>query len=326
MTRHSATSRACSNIAFIKYWGNRDDQLRIPVNGSLSMNLAGLTTTTTVSFDPGLAHDEVIIGGERVSGSAAQRVSTFLDHVRREAQQTDLFARVVSENNFPMGAGIASSASAFAALALAGSQAIGLGLSQRELSALARLGSGSASRSVPGGFVEWHGGNSHSTSYAETFAAVDHWELVDLIAIVSRKHKETGSTEGHSIAATSPYQTARVAGAPARISRCKQAILDRNFKVFAEVVEEDSTLMHTVMMTGRPALFYWQPTTLAIMEAVRGWRASGISVCYTIDAGANVHCIVQSPDVETVRIELAKIAGVSEVLTAEVGGAAGWVE
>ncbi len=316
-----ATSRACSNLATIKYWGNRDDALRLPVNGSLSLNLDGLTTTTTVEFNDALSGDVVIIGSEQVAGKPAERVSHFLDHVRKIAGKPT-FARVESANNFPMGAGIASSASAFAALALAASTAIGLHLSERELTTLARLGSGSASRSIPGGFVEWHVGTSHETSYAETFAPADHWPLVDLIAIVSTKHKETGSTEGHSIAATSPFQTARVADAPERIRQCKNAILSRDFEAFADVTERDSTLMHAVMMTGNPALFYWQPASLAVMESVRNWRKAGNPICYTLDAGANVHCLTLAANADSLQEKLGRIEGVTKVLRAGVGGAA----
>jgi diphosphomevalonate decarboxylase len=319
------TSRACSNLATIKYWGNRDDALRLPVNSSLSLNLDGLTTTTTVEFRDDLAGDVVSIGGELVTGKPAERVSAFLDHVRKLAGKST-FAQVESANNFPMGAGIASSASAFAALALAASTAIGLHLSERELSILARLGSGSASRSIPGGFVEWYVGADHESSYAETFAPADHWPLIDLIAIVSTKHKETGSTEGHSIAATSPFQAARVAGAPERVAQCKAAILARDFEAFADVTERDSTLMHAVMMTGNPALFYWQPASLRVMDQVRMWRRAGIPVCYTLDAGANVHCLTLVEHADALHQNLREVEGVQNVLRAGVGGAATLLE
>jgi diphosphomevalonate decarboxylase len=317
----TASATANSNIAFIKYWGNRDDHLRLPASGSISMNLDGLQTQTTVTVTPDAADDEVIIGGTLADGNAAGRVSRFLDIVRTLAGTTD-HARVSSANNFPTGAGIASSASAFAALAIAGSHAYGLNLDERALSALARRGSGSASRSIPAGFVEWYAADTDAGSYAESFAPVDHWALVDCVAIVSRQHKETGSTEGHAIAATSPLQSARLATAPQRLAACKQAVLDRDFTKFADVVELDSTVMHSVMMTGSPALFYWQPATLAVMDQVRRWRASGIPVCYTIDAGANVHCLCETAAADTIQNGLMAIPGVADVLRAGVGGGA----
>ena len=179
------------------------------------------------------------------------------------------FAAVESKNNFPIGAGIASSASAFAALSLAASTAAGLMLSERELSRLARSGSGSACRSIPGGFVEWQAGSRDEDSYAFTIAPPEHWELVDCIVIVSQAHKAVGSTAGHALALTSPIQPARVADAPRRLEICRQAILERDFQAFAEIIELDSNLMHAIMITSTPPLLYWQPATLAVMRLVQ---------------------------------------------------------
>jgi len=321
LTAHIATARANSNLALIKYWGNRSDALRLPANGSISIGLAGLFTITTVAFRADLTADQITIEEQRAPEQAAARVSHHLDHVRQLAGVTQR-AEVTSRNNFPTGAGIASSASAFAALTLAAATALQLSLTERELSAIARLGSGSASRSIPGGYVEWHVGDRHSDSYAETIAPPDHWALCDLIAVVSRAHKSTGSTEGHAIAATSPFQVARVAGAVERLAICRKAILDRDFDALAAIAEVDSTLMHAVMMTGTPALFYWQPATLAVMESVRTWRSAGIPVFYTIDAGANVHCLCPAAQADAIAGRLKAIPGVTDVLRALPGGPA----
>jgi diphosphomevalonate decarboxylase len=321
MSTGRATAFANSNIAFIKYWGNIDETLRLPANGSISMNLDGLATRTTVEFRPDLASDSAVVDGREMAGSGLARVSRHLDHVRRMANVSQR-ASVTSASNFPAGAGIASSASAFAALSLATCSALGLTLSERELSCLARLGSGSAARSIPGGFVEWRAAPTHEASYAETFAPADHWPLVDFVAIVSRAHKATGSTEGHALAGTSVLQEARVRSVPQRLAMCEDAILRRDFAEFAEVVESDSNIMHAVMMTSSPALFYWSPATLALMAAVRQWRAEGIGVCYTIDAGPNVHCICAPGDEQTVSERLAAHEGVLEVRRAGPGGPA----
>jgi diphosphomevalonate decarboxylase len=316
----TATAIAHPNIAFIKYWGNRDHELRLPSNPSLSMNLAGLETTTSVAFDETLKDDEVTIGGEVQGGVARARVSKHLDLIRARAGMV-WCARVESRSNFPAGAGIASSASAFAALTVAGAAAAGLQLSEAELSALARRGSGSACRSVPGGFTEWRVGAGDADSYAVSIAPPEHWALADLVALLSKKHKATGSTEGHSLAAASPLQAARVASAPERLAQCKAALLAREFPAFAEIVEADSTLMHAVMMTSYPPLYYWEPLTLAIMKAVREWRAGGLAVCFTIDAGANVHCIATAEAAPEVERRL-RALGVSEILQARPGGPA----
>lgn len=316
-----ASAKAHSNIAFIKYWGNRDDALRIPSNGSLSMNLDGILTETTVRWDDTLSSDVVTINDESAASSAAVRVTEHLDLIRNLAG-TQTFADVKSTNNFPMGAGIASSASAFAALTVAATQAVGLNLTERELSSLARRGSGSASRSIPSGFVEWYAGDGNESSYAESIAPASHWPLIDVIAIVSKAHKHVVSRQGHTTASTSDFQVARVAGAAQRIETCRQALLDKDFATFATVVEHDSNLMHAVMMTSRPSLFYWLPASLTIMQLVREWRQDGLNVCYTMDAGPNVHCLCLEEDAQTVADELNAVPGVAEVRMAWPGGGA----
>ncbi len=321
MYPRTAAAFARANIAFIKYWGDLDPCWRVPANGSISMNLAGLSTRTRVTFDPLLGRDTLLLDGEPASAAALERVSAFLDRVRQLAGRQD-FAAVESANNFPMGAGLASSAAAFAALSLAASAAAGLSLAEKDLSRLARAGSGSACRSVPGGFVEWQAGAGDEDSYAYSIAPAGHWDLVDCVAVISQEHKRVGSTEGHALAASSPIQAARVADAPRRLNMCRAAICERNFAAFAEVVEQDCNLMHAVMMTSSSRLIYWQPATLAVMAAVQSWRQAGLEVCYTIDAGPNVHVLCRSAGVETLRAGLGALPGVQMVLVAGPGGAA----
>jgi diphosphomevalonate decarboxylase len=321
MSAHQATARANSNIAFIKYWGNLDDSLRLPASPSLSMNLDGLYTDTTVVWDERLDADQLKLNGSSVTGRPLERISAHLDALRQHLG-TEFRAEVRSENNFPMGAGIASSASSFAALTVAAVAALDLSLTERELTTLARLGSGSAARSIPTGFVEWHTGESHDDSYAESIAPPDYWDIVDIIAIVSGEHKAVGSQQGHQSAGSSDLQAARLMGARKRLELCKAAIFARDFSVFAEVVEHDSNLMHAVMMTSRPPLFYWLPATLTVMDQVRRWRADGLGVCYTLDAGPNVHCICVRNDLEHVSGRLQNLSGVKEIRTARPGGPA----
>ncbi len=331
----SCTALAHPNIAFIKYWGNRDNALRLPANGSISMNLDGLFTRTTVTWNETrlTGNDTLALNGSSVTGKGLERVSDFLDLIRGLAG-FNLRATVASENNFPSGAGIASSASAFAALAMAASRAAGLdpstGSGQRlepaALSRLARRGSGSACRSIPGGFVEWAAGASDEDSYAVSIAPPEHWPLVDVIAIVSAAHKPIGSSEGHALAGTSPLQAARVEDAPRRLSICREAILRRDFAALADIVELDSTLMHTVMMTSSPPLFYWQPGTLTVMQAIRAARTNGLPACYTIDAGPNVHVICEKAAAEETIKLVGSIQEVREVRVAQVGGPARLVE
>ncbi|OGN88598.1 MAG: diphosphomevalonate decarboxylase, partial [Chloroflexi bacterium RBG_13_48_10] len=218
--------------------------------------------------------------------------------------------------------GIASSASGFAALSLAASSAAGLKLDEKALSRLARLGSGSACRSIPGGFVEWQAGTNDDNSYAYSIAQPGHWDLVDCVVLVSQEEKTVSSSLGHFLSPTSLYQPARVADAPHRLELCRNAIRMRNFDALAEVVELDSNLMHAVMMTSTPPLFYWQPTTLTIMDEVHSMRKAGIQVCYTIDAGPNVHVLCTGDVADKVEGRLRELAGVNRVLKAHPGGPA----
>jgi diphosphomevalonate decarboxylase len=317
----SAAAAAHPNIAFIKYWGNRNQDLRIPANSSLSMNLKELETRTLVRFDPALKKDQLILDGNPVEGRGLARVSTLLDRIR-ELGDLSASAKVISQNNFPAGAGIASSASAFAALSVAGASAAGLKLSEKELSALARTGSGSASRSIPGGFVEWQAGKDHESSYAFSIAGPEHWELVDLVVLISTEHKAVGSTQGHQLADTSPLQAARVEDANRRLKICRKATLERNFPLFANIVEEDSSLMHAVMMTSKPPLYYWQPGTMEVMQAVEVWREEGFSVCFTIDAGPNVHVVCLESEKDVIKGKLNSLKSVKSILECTPGGGA----
>ncbi len=330
MSNWRATAVSCSNIALIKYWGNRDHALRLPSNASLSMNMGGLTTTTTVEFDPALKQDLLILGGREIIDRGRERVSRFLDRVRKTTAEVsrnasevhNFYARVESRNNFPAGAGLASSASGFAALAVAASAAAGLHLSEANLSRLARLGSGSACRSVPGGFVEWVMGADDRSSFAFSIAPADYWDLRDVVALIDLGHKAVGSTEGHAVADTSPLQAARVATAPERLAQARSAVLNRDFAALAEVVELDSLMMHAVMITSSPSLLYWQPGTVAALQAVTRWRGMGLSACATIDAGPNVHVICTADAASEVAQRLRAIPDVRDVLMASPGGPA----
>ena len=278
------------NIALIKYWGNKDDELRIPANGSISLTLGGLDNRMSVRFDEGLNADALIINGEPSGPDMLGRTSRHLDFMRREAG-VEAGARVESVTNFPLGAGIASSAAAYAALTVGAASALGLELDQQTLSRIARRGSGSATRSIYGGFVEMMAGDTDQSSYAQQIAPADHWKIIDLVVVVDENVKHTGSTMGHALAASSPLQEARVADTPMRLQACRSAILDRDFGSLARIVERDSDMMHAIMMTSEPPLHFWSGDTLQVMAAVRDLREQGASVCYTIDAGPNVHCL-----------------------------------
>lgn len=317
----AATAVAHPNIALIKYWGNVDDKLRLPANSSVSMTLGGLETRTDVQFDNTLAADELTINGQPQDGPALLRVGQHLDRIRRRSGLRQK-ALVRSKNSFPMGAGIASSASAFAALTLAATAAAGLDLAEPDLTRLARKASGSAARSIPGGYVQWHKGDTDEESYAQSIASPEHWALIDWVVVLEEGEKEIGSSEGHSLATTSPLQRARVQHTEDRLAECRQALLEKDFERLAHIVELDSDIMHAVMMTSRPPLLYWLPGTIAVMRRVRALRHGGTPVCYTIDAGPNVHCLCPATHAEKVHADLQNIPQVARLLRAVPGGPA----
>jgi diphosphomevalonate decarboxylase len=318
MAQKKSTAIAHPNIAFIKYWGNADPNLRLPSNASISMNLDGLETITTIEYADNQIKHSLTINGLLQEPQKVNRLSAFLE-MARKLYGFQGFLRIESQNNFPMGAGIASSASAFAALALALNDFFQLNLNQHQISALARLGSGSACRSIPAGFTEWKKGTSHQQSFATSIALEDHWDLHDCIIVVTAEEKAISSTDGHQRAATSPFQSARILDAQRRLEICRSAILKQDFERLAAIIELDSDMMHAVMMTSDPPINYWQPTSLSIMREVRDLRKKGVACAYTLDAGPNVHVICTAASVPAIEKSFRDYPGVEKILVAKTG-------
>lgn len=300
-----ATAQACANLAFVKYWGKRVATRNLPLNNSISMTLGGARTTTTVRFSTEYDRDEILQSGEPAAASFAARVSAHLDRIRRLAGVTTS-ARVETHNNFPSGTGFASSASGFAALTLAAAQACGLQLVERELSVLARQGSGSACRSIPAGFVEWHTGWDSESSFATQLAPVQHWDLVDVAVLVTQRAKDVSSSAGHLLATHSPFWRARHETLPLRLESVREALLGRDFHRFGREIEAEALEMHAIMLTSaheradgwQSGIFYWTPDTLRLLCAVQEWRRAGLPVYFTLDAGPTVHLLCQEAGTE----------------------------
>ncbi len=282
------------------------------------MNLGDLTTRTMVTYDSSLPRDTFDLNGIRQSGAALQRVSQHLNLIRG-IRGFSAPAHIFSESNFPAGAGLASSAAAFAALTVAAVRAAGIEMTEKDLSRLARRGSGSAARSIPAGFVEWFRGDTDADSYAISIAPADHWELMDCIVILDSNHKATGSTEGHRLAQSSPLQQARVKDCDRRLKNCRDAIRHKDFDALSKVIELDSNVLHAVAMTSNPPVFYWLPATIEVMQAVVNWRQAGLPVAYTIDAGPNVHVICETSSFTRVQEKLTSQPGVQSVLCSTTG-------
>lgn len=306
------TARAHSNIAFIKYWGKKDEELRLPSNGSVSMNLSNLYTTTTVEFSQGMQDDDITINNEKDAKKIAKVIS-HLDRIRAIAG-TSMKAKVVSVNNFPTGVGLSSSATGFAALTVAASRSLGLNLTEKEMTVLARLGSGSACRSIPTGYVEWRAGDTTDESYAVSLYPPTHWDLVDLVALTSAQEKYVATTEGQKSAQSSPFFSQRISRMDAKIEDCKRFIKEKDFPALGKLMEEDALEMHAIMMTSNPPLLYWLPETVRIMQKVLEWRRGGIEVYFTINTGQNVHIICRKDDALTIEKRLREIPSVMDVI------------
>lgn len=315
-------ARAGSNIALVKYWGKRDPRLNLPLVGSISLTLDALWTETEVRLVPGQDRDRFWLNGCEDSRGLG-RISAVLDLLRERAGER-IAAHVDSRNSFPTGAGLASSASGFAALVMAGAAAFGLRLAPFELSVLARRGSGSASRSIFGGYVEWRRGirDDGDDSHALPLKSAEHWPLRVLVAVTSRAAKAVGSSVGmNRTLETSPFGAAWEKSQDADLDRARSAIIDRDFAALAEVAEHSCLKMHALAMSAQPGLIYWNAATLECLHRVRALRASGVPVFFTIDAGPQLKAVCEPSSVPEVRAALAEVPGVMEVIDSGLGGA-----
>jgi diphosphomevalonate decarboxylase len=295
MTR--ATARAHPNIALVKYWGKRDTALNLPATGSLSMTLDVFPTTTTVTVDSGLERDVLVLGGVERDGVPLQRVERFLDLVRA-ASGSSAHAHVATENTVPSAAGLASSASGFAALAGAAAAAYGLDLDDRALSRLARQGSGSASRSIVSGFAVWHAGTDDASSFAEP---VDAPDLAMVVAMVDRREKPVSSREAmRRTVLTSPFYPAWISSTEQSLESALSACAAGDVERLGRITETNALRMHAVIQACDPPIRYLSPVSVEIFDRIAALRERGIAAYATADAGPNVVVICRPADAVTV--------------------------
>ena len=278
---------APSNIALCKYWGKRDAALNLPVNSSLSISLENLGTRTEIRLSE---RDSVVLNGNEVSSgdSFSVRVLEFLDLFRLGLGNVHF--KIHTENNIPTAAGLASSASGFAALVMALDDLAGWGLGRKELSMLARLGSGSASRSVYDGFVQWHAGSNPdgADSFAEPLPQT--WPEFRIgILEISDAQKAVGSRDGmNRTVETSELYKSWAQQAAADLETIRTAIDARDFPLLGKTAERNALSMHATMLAAWPPLLYLQPETIEQIHNVQRVRAEGLEVYLTIDAGPNI--------------------------------------
>lgn len=293
----SATARAYPNIALVKYWGKRDETLMLPAAGSLSLTLDAFATTTTVTLAPESPHDTFVLNGVAQQGDSLARVTKFLDLVRGLAD-SNVHANVTSLNEAPTGAGLASSASGFAALAVAAAAAYGLHLDRSALSRLARRGSGSAARSLIDGVAVWHAGVSDETSFAEPVTAPD---MSMIIVTVDETQKAISSREAmRQCALTSPFYVAWVESTEQSLEAMLEACKDADFTRIGRITETHAMRMHAVIQATDPPIRYLAPTSIAIFNAVAQLRTQGVEAYATADAGPNVAVISHPADAAAV--------------------------
>jgi diphosphomevalonate decarboxylase len=315
---------APSNIAFLKYWGARDVERAVPENPSLSMTLSECVTRTTLEVQPNGLPTVVEVAGpegrlEPAGTAFAVGVETHLAALSDALGFAASF-RVATRNSFPASAGIASSASGFAALAVAFAAVAGRDVPPGELSLLARRsGSGSAARSVFGGFVEWPCSPDDPEAPACQIRGPEHWDLRDLIAVVSSAPKPVSSRDGHRRAASSPYFARRQELLPERLGEMRRAVLGRDLERLGRAIETEAVELHLVAMSSWPPIFYWKPQTIEVLNRIWALRDAGVGVWATMDAGPNVHLVCEPADEERVAGAVGELPGVERLIRDRIG-------
>lgn len=313
-------ARAHTNIALIKYWGKRNQDLFLPMTSSLSLTLDAFYTDTQVTFDSKLTKDSFILDGKIQEGPALDKVTRFVDLFRRDFK-VDQAVHIESKNHVPTAAGLASSASAYAALAYAINDGLGLGLSNRDLSIYARQGSGSASRSLFGGFVEWKRGqgDDSASSYAQAIDPAD-WDIAMLVVLVNAGPKKLSSRQGmQQTIETSPFYQMWPQEVAKDLKEARQAISDQDIDCLGQVSEHNAMKMHATMLAAQPSFTYWKGDSLKAMDRVRDLRESGYSVYFTMDAGPNVKVICRESQLEDIRAAFLDIFDADNLIVARPG-------
>ncbi len=317
-TDFSATAVAHSNIALVKYWGKREGIGNYPAVPSLALTLDAFNTRTQVVFDRHLNQDEFVLNAAPSQGRSLQRVVGLLDAVR-DAAKLDVCARVASINNFPTASGLASSASGFAALALAAVNAAQLRWDASAVSALARACSASAARSIFGGWTTLLAGAEHAVAFAPS----NEWEIALIVAVTETGPKGVSSTEAmNRCAATSPCYSAWLEVAPRIFERACQAIRRRDIEALGQCMEESTLLMHATMLSARPPVIYLAPATLSVINEIRSRRTTTTPAFFTTDAGAHVKVLTLAKHAPEVSGWLARLPGVNQVVICRPGPAA----
>lgn len=290
-------ARAHANIALVKYWGKEDEEQVIPYNSSLSLTLDKLYTDTIIETSD---KDAFILNGIMQGNNETEKIIRFVNHFRQMSHRENL-VRITSVNNFPTAAGLASSASGFAALATAANRYFNLNMSKKDLSVITRFGSGSATRSLFGGFAVWQ---KDENPYAYEFDSAE-WDIAMIVVVINNEKKEISSKEAmRRTVQTSPYYPAWVVSAQTDIENMKKAIKKHDFRVVGEITQNNALRMHASMMSAVPPIIYWQPETLSVLRLVDELNKKGLDCYATMDAGPNVKILTRQSKIEMLADEL----------------------
>lgn len=317
--KKSGKARAHTNIALIKYWGKADEALIIPMNNSLSVTLDRFYTETRVTFDETLTEDQLILNGEAVNAKESAKIQRYMEMIRKEAGISE-HALIESENFVPTAAGLASSASAYAALAGACNEALQLGLSDKDLSRLARRGSGSASRSIYGGFAEWEKGHDDESSFAHRVEA-DGWEneLAMVFVVINNKSKKVSSRSGMSLTRdTSRFYQYWLDNVEPDLKETKEAIAQKDFKRMGEVIEANGLRMHATNLGAQPPFTYLVPESYDAMRIVHECREAGLPCYFTMDAGPNVKVLIEKKNQQAIVNKFLQEFDQSQIITSDI--------
>ena len=297
MTR---TARAYTNIALIKYWGKKNKQLKLPYTNSLSLTLDRFYTDTKATIIDS-DKDVVYLTNQLLDDTQNKRILNYLETIRNFYSFTDHF-QIDTVNHVPTSAGFASSASGFAALAASINETKQLDLSRQELSILARNGSGSASRSIYGGFVEWQAGHDNESSFAVPIDETPEIDLALLSVVINKHSKKISSTVGmENSVKSSPFYPNWVTLVSSEIKEIKQAIAQKDLQKIGEISEHNAMSMHALTLSADPSFTYFAPETIRIIQLIQELRRKGLFAYATIDAGPNVKIICTKESIPKVQ-------------------------
>jgi len=315
------TVKAHPNIALVKYWGKRDEDLKIPFNNSISLTLDSIYTLTSIEIIES-NQDKIIFSNRDIKQKEKDRIIKFLDIFRNTFNKKDLKFSIVTENNFPTASGLASSSSGFCALGVGLNELLEINLDKKEISKFTRIGSGSACRSIYGGFVEWEKGilSNGNDSYASQIVDENYWDLRMLITVIDDKEKSKSSTNAmKETVLTSPFYQAWLNSIEKDLNEVRSGILERDFEKLGKTIEHNCLKMHSTMFASFPPTIFWQAETISIIKEVYLMREKGLNCYFTIDAGANVKILCLPNETEKIKSQLSQLSGVKNIIECKIG-------